>query len=83
MSKLLWISERSLLIGTTDPPIRSRMFTHGKAANDIEINCRKRYRLGLSRPLLFRPGVKLFDFVTDRLVVRTHNNIYFLYEAKT
>ena len=59
------------------------MLTHGKAANDKEIKCNKRLRLGLSRPLLFRPGVKLFDFVTDRLVVRTHNTIYFLYEAKT
>ena len=71
-----------LLIGTTDHPIRARMFTHGKATNDKEIKCSKRFHLGHSRPLLF-PRIKLFDFVTDRLVVRKHNNIYFLYETKT
>ena len=72
-----------LLIGTTDPRLMSGLFSHGEAANDKEIKCSKRFRLGLSPPLVFRPPIHLFDFETDRLVVRTHNNIYFLYQINS
>ena len=71
--------EHSVVVGTTDPPVRSKLVSHGKAANDKDITCLQRFRLGHSRPLLFRPPVKVLDFVTDRLAVRTNNNVYFLY----